>query len=78
MRQALETSRRVTMNLEVVVIPSRNLDRAKEFYLRLGWRLDADRAGGPPKERSPDAETEVWTVFCHSFSECVDELSLHR
>src|SRR5271167_1610338 len=23
-----------------------NVDRAKEFYSRLGWRLDADRAAG--------------------------------
>ena len=34
------------MKLEVVVIPVSNVDRAKEFYSRLGWRLDADRAAG--------------------------------
>ncbi len=28
--------------LEVVVIPVSDADRAKEFYGRLGWRLDAD------------------------------------
>ncbi len=28
--------------LEVVVIPVLDVDRAKEFYGRLGWRLDAD------------------------------------
>ena len=28
--------------LEVVVIPVLDADRAKEFYGRLGWRLDAD------------------------------------
>jgi catechol 2,3-dioxygenase-like lactoylglutathione lyase family enzyme len=32
------------MKLEVVVIPVSDVDRAKEFYGRLGWRLDADRA----------------------------------
>jgi catechol 2,3-dioxygenase-like lactoylglutathione lyase family enzyme len=32
------------MKLEVVVIPVSDVDRAKEFYSRLGWRLDADRA----------------------------------
>ena len=32
--------------LEVVVIPVADADRAKEFYLGLGWRLDADRAAG--------------------------------
>jgi len=34
----------VDMKLEVIVIPVSDVDRAKEFYLRLGWRLDADRA----------------------------------
>jgi catechol 2,3-dioxygenase-like lactoylglutathione lyase family enzyme len=28
----------------VVVIPVSDVDRAKEFYGRLGWRLDADFA----------------------------------
>ena len=32
----------VGMNLEVIVIPVSDVDRAKEFYGRLGWRLDAD------------------------------------
>jgi catechol 2,3-dioxygenase-like lactoylglutathione lyase family enzyme len=30
------------MKLEVVVIPVSDVDRAKAFYARLGWRLDAD------------------------------------
>ena len=30
------------LRLEVVTIPVADLDRAKEFYTRLGWRLDAD------------------------------------
>src|SRR5271170_1030019 len=33
---------RVSTNLEVVVIPVSDVDRAKEFYKKLGWRLDAD------------------------------------
>src|SRR4029077_6919219 len=37
---------RVDMKLEVVVIPVSDVDRAKEFYRRLGWRLDADFAAG--------------------------------
>jgi catechol 2,3-dioxygenase-like lactoylglutathione lyase family enzyme len=37
---------RVDMKLEVVVIPVSDVDRAKEFYGRLGWRLDADFAAG--------------------------------
>src|ERR1700682_4660198 len=32
----------VDMKLEVVVIPVSDVDRAKDFYGRLGWRLDAD------------------------------------
>ncbi len=34
------------MKLEVIVIPVADADRAKEFYSRLGWRLDADVTGG--------------------------------
>jgi catechol 2,3-dioxygenase-like lactoylglutathione lyase family enzyme len=34
----------VDMKFEIVVIPVSDIDRAKEFYLRLGWRLDADYA----------------------------------
>jgi catechol 2,3-dioxygenase-like lactoylglutathione lyase family enzyme len=30
------------MKLEVVVIPVSDLDRSKQFYKALGWRLDAD------------------------------------
>ena len=33
---------RVDMKLEVVVIPVSDVDRTKEFYGRLEWRLDAD------------------------------------
>src|ERR1700684_2337183 len=33
---------RVDMKLEAVVIPVTDVDRAKEFYGKLGWRLDAD------------------------------------
>ena len=36
----------VDLKLEVVVIPVSDVDRAKEFYGRLGWRLDADFAPG--------------------------------
>ena len=37
---------RVDMKLEIVVIPVSDVDRAKEFYGRLGWRLDAEFASG--------------------------------
>jgi catechol 2,3-dioxygenase-like lactoylglutathione lyase family enzyme len=36
----------VVMKLEVVIIPVSDVDRAKEFYARLGWRLDADFTAG--------------------------------
>ena len=34
------------MKLEVVAIPVSDVDRAKEFYGSLGWRLDADFSDG--------------------------------
>ena len=33
---------RADMKFEVVVIPVSDVDRAKNFYTKLGWRLDAD------------------------------------
>ena len=33
---------RVDMKLEAFIIPVSDVDRAKQFYTRLGWRLDAD------------------------------------
>lgn len=48
MEPALETSRSQTVDtkLEIVVIPVSDVDRAKRFYEKLGWRLDADFADG--------------------------------
>ncbi len=36
----------VDMKFEIVVIPVSDVDRAKEFYAKLGWRLDADFGSG--------------------------------
>ena len=36
--------RMLAMKLEVIVIPVADVDRAKQFYGALGWRLDADFA----------------------------------
>ena len=36
----------VDMKLEVVTLPVADVDRAKSFYQRLGWRLDADIVAG--------------------------------
>ncbi|MGA8596091.1 MAG: VOC family protein [Bryobacteraceae bacterium] len=30
------------MKLEVALVPVSDVDRAKEFYAKLGWRLDED------------------------------------
>jgi catechol 2,3-dioxygenase-like lactoylglutathione lyase family enzyme len=35
----------VDFKLEVVVLPVSDVDRAKDFYVGLGWRLDADFPG---------------------------------
>jgi catechol 2,3-dioxygenase-like lactoylglutathione lyase family enzyme len=37
---------KVDMKFEIVVIPVSDVDRAKAFYMRLGWRLDADYDSG--------------------------------
>jgi catechol 2,3-dioxygenase-like lactoylglutathione lyase family enzyme len=36
----------VDMKFEIVVIPVSDIDRAKQFYAKLGWRLDADFDNG--------------------------------
>jgi catechol 2,3-dioxygenase-like lactoylglutathione lyase family enzyme len=36
----------IDMKLEVITIPVSDVDRAKEFYGGLGWRLDADFSDG--------------------------------
>jgi catechol 2,3-dioxygenase-like lactoylglutathione lyase family enzyme len=43
---ATTTTKPVEMKLEVVVIGVSDVDRAKTFYEKLGWRLDADFAKG--------------------------------
>src|ERR1700730_7563287 len=35
---------RVALNLEVHIIPVSDVDRSKQFYQLLGWRLDEDVA----------------------------------
>jgi catechol 2,3-dioxygenase-like lactoylglutathione lyase family enzyme len=37
----------VDMHLEIMIIPVSDVDRSKQFYQRLGWRLDADDAPLP-------------------------------
>jgi catechol 2,3-dioxygenase-like lactoylglutathione lyase family enzyme len=38
----MSNAKTVDMKLEVVVIPVADVDRAKQFYAALGWRLDVD------------------------------------
>jgi hypothetical protein len=50
------------MKLEVVVLPVSGVDRAKEFYARLGWRLDRDFRfvnGLPAVQLTPQFEASV-------------------
>jgi predicted enzyme related to lactoylglutathione lyase len=42
------TVARVAMNLEVDALPVSDIERSKQFYQRLGWRLDEDVS--PAKE----------------------------
>jgi catechol 2,3-dioxygenase-like lactoylglutathione lyase family enzyme len=42
----IPSTERVDMKLEVIVLPVSDVDRAKDFYTKLGWRLDADFAAG--------------------------------
>lgn len=37
---------RMDMKIEVIVIPVSDVDRAKQFYVALGWRLDIDYSAG--------------------------------
>lgn len=39
---AASNAKPIDMKLEVVVIPVADVDRAKQFYAGLGWRLDGD------------------------------------
>ena len=44
--QTLSTTNRIDTRLEVVVVPVADVERSKNFYTALGWRLDADFANG--------------------------------
>ena len=43
-QQKYDANTRVDMKLEVDVIPVSDVERSKQFYQRLGWRLDDDVA----------------------------------
>jgi catechol 2,3-dioxygenase-like lactoylglutathione lyase family enzyme len=60
----------VAMNLEVQVLPISSVERSKEFYQRLGWRLDDDVA--PTKDvrivqftpPGPDPKRTSYGSYC--------------
>lgn len=39
---ATATLAKTDVKIEVMIVPVSDVDRSKEFYLKLGWRLDAD------------------------------------
>lgn len=39
---AVSSLANLDLKIEVIIIPVADVDRAKEFYTKLGWRLDAD------------------------------------
>ena len=45
-RTSAGSGTKVDMKLEVVIVPVSDVDRAKDFYTKLGWRLDADFTAG--------------------------------
>jgi len=45
-RNEAKSIAKVDTKFEIVVIPVSDIDRAKEFYVSLGWRLDADYDNG--------------------------------
>jgi catechol 2,3-dioxygenase-like lactoylglutathione lyase family enzyme len=47
LQEALKEADMVDMHLEIMIIPVSDVDRSKQFYQRLGWRLDADDAPLP-------------------------------
>jgi catechol 2,3-dioxygenase-like lactoylglutathione lyase family enzyme len=54
----------VDMKLEVVALGVSDIDRAKTFYMNLGWRLDADIARGDDfrvvQLTPPRSECSIW------------------
>ena len=45
--EVISGAKPIDMKFEIVVIPVSDVDRAKAFYTKLGWRLDADFDNGP-------------------------------
>jgi hypothetical protein len=64
--------RSVDMKLEVVVIPVSDVDRSRDFYVNLGWRIDADVERDdfrlvqltPPGSGCSGVSQGAWSVGC--------------
>src|ERR1700674_2519184 len=58
-----EGGRPVSMKLEIHIVPVSDVDRAKDFYQQLGWRLDDDVAPLPGLRivqlTPPDSPTSI-------------------
>jgi hypothetical protein len=70
----------IDMKLEVVVIPVSDVERSKEFYERIGWRLDIDRSAGEdfrlvPTRRASVAAAAWIRSACPCSRACGDEPS---
>jgi catechol 2,3-dioxygenase-like lactoylglutathione lyase family enzyme len=52
-RSSAQNVKNIDMKVEVVVIPVSDVDRAKEFYGRLGWRLDQTPPGSGVVQFTP-------------------------
>ena len=51
----------VDLKLEVAIIPVADVDRSKQFYRRLGWRLDAELRQRPSRRSA--AENVASTII---------------
>ncbi len=52
-RSSAQNVKNIDMKVEVVVIPVSDIDRAKEFYGRLGWRVDRTPPGSGIVQLTP-------------------------
>ena len=61
----------IPMAFEVTTLPVADVDRAKAFYLSLGWRLDIDFKPGPDirgVQFTPPAGTSILAAHRMPFS----------
>ena len=49
----------IDMGLEVVTLPVSDVDRAKQFYESLGWRVDADIVAGDRRRKRATSQLQA-------------------